>query len=191
MTDRKRTITKLSLYLRSMKIFIIIGGALSIGFALLLVVGGILVGNNDDTFGLLAVLYIIRNFVGITLFLGMILYTPLFLKGIYWINGQENFLGFCFNEEMKKLNVNMAQLPYRSDNWFIAIYYWQTIAIHRDYIISMENYRVHTEEGGQKIAGITIVCADGRKRKIRGVSSDVICSLKWWVEQGNKRNEQT
>ena len=182
MADQKRTITKLSLYLRLMRISIIIGAALGLGFGIFLVIG-IFLFEHDNIFGLFPVFYIVRNFVGIVLFVGMILHTPLSLKSIYWIKKQEDFLGFRFHEEMEAYNIDMAQLPYRSGNWFIAVYYFQAIAIRRDYIVKLENYRMYREEGGQEMAGITLVCADGKKRKIRGVPRDMIYYIQLWVEQ--------
>jgi len=104
---------------------------------------------------------------------------PLPLQGLSWIKKQENFFHFRFCEEMERDQIH--QLPHSSGNWFLVAKKFKILALRRDFIVGLENYKEHYDYGTLK-AEIIIVGADGKKRKMRSPDARIISELQQWFD---------
>ena len=166
MLNRKRPITKLTLFFRAKRyalaLSIVIGVAFVVDF----------LGRSTPSALPRASIYI----SGIMLVFAMVLFS---LRSLYWLKEQEHFLGFRFREEMKKHHIN--RVPYSSANWFIVVAQGKIVVFRRDYIIRLENYE-ELRERFVTYEYITIVGAGGKNRRLRIPQDTLIVSdLKEWV----------
>ena len=93
------------------------------------------------------------------------------LQALVMFHKQEKHLGFCFSEEMEKLDIH--QKKYQSEEWFIRIEFGRVIAIRKDYIkffgnIVMQNpwYRP-SSLSGQQPSRLDVEMMDGTKMILR------------------------
>ena len=88
------------------------------------------------------------------------------VPGINLISKQEKLLKFCFADEMRKLEV--CDPFYVSPDWFIDARSGMVTAFRRDYVASLEGLKkaLNQYSTGIPLAQITVVGADGKKRKI-------------------------
>ena len=108
---------------------------------------------------------------------------------IYYIRLQESALGFSFNEEMKKNDIN--EFPkkhsrdelgrqYQDENWFIAITNTRIITLHRNYVLDIGDIKFVFFMNWMVVVNGT----DGRKLKIIGGLSS-INDLRTWFDTPN------
>ena len=167
--NRKRSITKLTLFLRAKRyalvLSIIIGTAFVFNF----------LGRGTASALPSASIYISGMMLAIVLF--FVLFS---LRSLYWLKEQEHFLGFRFREEMKKYHI--TRVPYSSANWFIVVEQGKIVVFRKDYIIRLKNYeKIRIQFITYEY--ITIVGADGKDRRLRRIPQDtlIVSDLQEWV----------
>ena len=187
----KWPITKLTLYVRAMLPAWGLGVLLAAPVALLILFGGVLGGGGALLPGMIPILIL---FPLVAMF-------PELLPGFRLIKRQEDFFGFRFQDEMQKYGIH--KFIYQSDRWFIAAAGWSLIALRRDYITALVDHETftrhidgsravpwdpgptvvfHTKYSLGTMGQVTITCADGKTRKIRG-SKWLIDDLEKWISE--------
>jgi len=115
------------------------------------------------------------------------------MRNISRISAQEKTLEFCFDDEMKKLNVThfkpflkgtlMVIKPnYVSPEWFVA--FNGGIAFRRDFILQLEKHEKRMASVTRSVTRgqLILSCADGKKRRVTTVHS-VINELETWLSE--------
>jgi len=103
------------------------------------------------------------------------------VKGLRIIGEQEEFYQIEFDLAVKE--VMGKKTIYKGSDWYIDVVGGQLIVFRNGFIKSFEKYK----RVGNRIAHITAICVDGKKRRLKGSASS-IASLRKWV--GDCRKEQ-
>ena len=168
----KRTITKLALYLYSMKGVFALGLVLGVIFIFLCIV---LFLANVSVFGFLGNTLFSAGVAVFLFFALSAICSPLALRGIYNIASQEDYLGFSFNKEMKKRRITITASV--TPDWYIAAGAARVIAFRRDFIVEIgEQGKI----GDRGLNQVPVLCADGKTRMVRGFYSDISKFRKWF-----------
>ena len=105
------------------------------------------------------------------------------VKGLRFIGEQEEFYQIEFDvavdDVMKKRTI------YKGSEWYMDVIGFQLIVFRNGFIKSFEKYKKVGNRAPR--AYVTAVCADGKKRRLKGSASS-IASLRKWV--GDCRKEQ-
>ena len=104
------------------------------------------------------------------------------------LNRQEKFLGFSFNEEMKKQNIK--SIKHESPDWFMYASYSLSLTrafifLRRDFIRSVSKVKHVDNRGTRQLSrwGVIVKTRDGKKQTIiasEKKNSDLIYKFKQW-----------
>jgi len=171
-----KALTKLRLYIKSIKNIVVIMGIVGITT---LIFGIIFLGKNgwNDILsaiwiGLCGGLFVIG--------FGVVICLPISLKGIILINRQEKIFGFHFNDEMKKYNICSESCM--NNNWFIDVELSRVFAFHRKYIVKIN--KIKKSDSGISIGVWEVTVTDINNKKFKIFSSEhTLRNLKEWHQR--------
>jgi len=104
------------------------------------------------------------------------------IKGLKSIAEQEKFYEIEFDEDVK--NIMMENLIYEGSDWYIEMLGLQFVVFKNGFITRFEKYK----KSGKKMATVTAVCADGKRRRLGGSASS-IARLRKWVGRCRKQEK--
>jgi len=166
---KERTITKLKMFLRAMRMPFVVGGGLAIVF--FITISALSLGSeyhsNFEVFitvGLFA-LFIFLGFCLIGLF------AP--LQGLLLLNKQENELALSFDMEMLKRGVE--EFDHHDKDWFISVKSDRIVVLNRKYLAKLEDFG----EENRYLSRITVVSKTGKKHKVIGHVESIQGLLHW------------
>jgi len=111
---------------------------------------------------------------------------PLPLSGITRITMQEKFLGFSFNDEMKKCNI--LNPPFMSYNWFIDVDKTRVIAFRRDFITAVS---VHKQSGNRGMTSHAVInTLNGGTLNVTGAHNSIMSLGNWYYSHDETNHGQ-
>ena len=168
-----KSITKLSLYFRAMRFFLIMGFAIGLLLVIVNILPAYIFADNPPEIyeGIVAGIAIatmcLLNFV-------IIGSAHIIWRGYFRIAKQEKFFGIRFNEEMRSAKINKTD--YISHDWFINASVSGVIVFRKGFIVEIDNVE---RSAGLTTSKIIIKTANNKRIGVIG-KCDTIFKLRKW-----------
>jgi len=168
---RSKPITKMALYLRAMRVSLLIGFSFFVLISLMA-----LSGDANIQPGLQSkLLFIGGTTLGFFAVL-LLIFSPLVLQDLHRIKKQEKYYGFRFNDEMEQLDIR--EFVHMDAKWLILVSRFRVYAYRKGFLTDF-GFQRKSLLGKKMESRVMVACADGKARILVGGSATLTAIQDW------------